>query len=229
MEKRAMYRYLRFVILASAVVLAPWPSAAQVLIDPHGQSSVSGPALNVALSFSEIEYDADRGVEGEVERTILGAALAFPLQSPLDMYAELGYIAEAELEGSRSDGDGVLFGGGLRGLVFRQNLLTLHARGGFRFIFEDYGSGTDGELAELELGLVGRYEVRPKLGLYGGIDLIPFSDGDLEVGNRKVDIERDDPIGLRFGAEYGFNGIVLNAELALISEEAFIFRVSFPI
>lgn len=202
---------------------------AQVLIHPRPQADASGLDADIVLSLSEVDYDADRGHGGKVDRTILGGALSFPLAANLDLYGELGYIAEAELSNSNDDGDGVVVGGGVRALLFQQNQLSIYGRGGFRFIYEDYGHQTDGEIAEIELGGIVRYDLGGNLGVYGGLDAIPYSDGEIEVGNTKTDIERDDILGLRFGFDAKVQRVLLNAEIALISEEAFILRIGLPL
>ncbi|MCB0323575.1 MAG: hypothetical protein KDD69_08375, partial [Bdellovibrionales bacterium] len=167
---------------------------------------------------------------GDIERTIIGAGFGYGLTPVVDLYGELGYIAEAELEDVDDDDDGFLFGGGFRGIVYHQSQFSLHGRGGFRFITEDYGDDADGDLTEVELGLVARYAVNRQLGIYGGLDLVPFSDGDIDVsGGGSADIERDDLLGVRLGIEGQLEGIGLNAEFGLVSEEAFIFRATIPL
>jgi hypothetical protein len=180
------------------------------------------------LSLSEIEYELDGGGDGEIERTILGGAFGFGLGPRLDLYIEGGYIVEAELENGSDDGDGFLIGSGIRGIIYKENHFEFFGKGGVRYITEDYGSSIDGDIFELELAGVARYAVRNKLGVYGGVDLIPYSDGEIEIGRGDADIERDDLIGLRFGVEGTVNSVILNAEVALVSEEALILRATFP-
>ncbi len=90
---------------------------AQLLINPQQQLNSSNLDLDIALSFSEIEYDADGVRDAEVERTIIGAGLSLPLNDTLNLYGELGYIAKAELSNTGDDGDGILFGSGVRSVL----------------------------------------------------------------------------------------------------------------
>ena len=122
-----------------------------------------------------------------------------------------------------------LLGAGLRGVVYKEGQVSIHPRGGFRLIMEEYGGGVESELVELELGIVARFAVDNRLAFYGGLDLIPLSEGEIDFGNRDTDIDRDDRLGLRLGAEFGFQRMSLNGELALVSEEAFILRLKFPL
>lgn len=205
------------------------PAKAQLLINPQQQLQSSSLDLQLALSFSEVEYDAGGVRDAEVERSILGAAVSLPLQENLDLYGELGYIAKAELSNSSDDGDGFLFGSGLRSVLYRQKQLSVHGRAGFRFIFEDYGNGVDGEEAEVELGAVARYDVGNQIGVYAGLELVPFSDGEFEFNDRTVDIDRDDILGFRLGLDAQIDELTLGAEVALLSEEAFMLRLGIPL
>ena len=87
------------------LLLLPSAAFAQLIVDPQGDVGAENVELNTVLSFSEIEYDADGRGGGEVERTILGISAAYGLQPSLDLYGELAYILEAELENG-SDDDG---------------------------------------------------------------------------------------------------------------------------
>src|SRR5690606_4162026 len=136
---------------------------------------------------------------------------------------------EAELEDFDDDDDGIPIGGGLRGAIYTERQVSVHARGGFRYIREDYGPGAAGDLLELETGIVARYALSDRFGAYGGVDLVPYSDGEVEAGPADTDIERDDIIGLRLGADFRLDPVVINAEFGLISEDSFVLRVTLPI
>lgn len=217
-----------YLALTAAIFFAG-SAQAQLLIHSQESNTRTGVALNAAVSFSEIEYDGDRGSEGDVERSIIGLGLTLPLSSIVELYGEFGYIAEADLQETRGDGDGFLVGGGLRGTLLRRDRLSLLGRGGFRFITEDYGSGLDADIGEVDLGLTARFAANRDLGLYGGLDFIPYSDGELDTGAGDVDFDRDKRIGLRFGADYKIQSVTLNGEFSLISEEALILRLTFPL
>lgn len=219
-------KYAFFAALSLTIAL---PASAQVLVAPQVVAPEGRLDVDAVLSLSEIEYDFDRGGDGEVERSILGAALGYGLGPNLNLYGELGYILEAELEHSDDDGDGVLLGGGVRGQLYQQNKFTLNGFGGLRLIFEDYGDGADGELLEIPLGLLGRYAVHRDFGLYGGVDVVPISEGELDVPGGDRDFDRDNPLGLRFGVDFALEPVLLNAEVAVISEEAFTLRAVFPL
>lgn len=214
-----------------ALLLSASSVGAQLLVDHQAKPRNGGMILTPSLSFSDIEYDVDGGGDVEVERSILGAALSYGVHPAFNVYGELGYIVEAEVENSRSDGDGVLLGAGLNGEFFRQGQFSGHWLAGVHYLNEDYGSGADGDVFELMLAATGRMQVIPEAGLYAGLELIPLSDGEVEArGGRGTDVDRDNPIGLRLGADYTFeNGFRLNAEAAVLSEEVLLLRFSLPI
>jgi hypothetical protein len=181
------------------------------------------------LSFSSIDYDQDRGGGNvSVDRTILGLAGALGLNRSMDAYGEIGYVVESELEDGGDD-DGFLLGGGVKGMLHQDGRFSLFGSAGVRFVTEEYGGGAEGEFFEVPLGLIARGQVRPDFGLYAGLDVIPYSDGELDFRRGSTDVDRDDPVGMRLGADYKLDRAIINAEFALISEEAFILRVGFPI
>ena len=212
------------VILCMAVNIA---SAQQLTPTQHknDEGKWTGSPL---LSLSEIEYEVDGGGDGEIERTILGGAFGYGLGPLLDLYIEGGYILEAELGSGSDDGDGFLLGSGVRGIIYSENHFEFFGKGGVRYISEDYGDSVDGDILDVELAGVARYALKNNLGVYGGVDLIPYSDGEIEIGRGDADIERDDILGLRIGVEGTVNSVILNAELALVSEEGLILRATFP-
>ena len=212
-----------------AQVFCAQPAAAQVLVDHQALDAPGKIDVAPVLSFSSIEYEGDSRGGAEIERTILGLSAGYGLSPDLNAFGELGYSVESSFEDGGDDDDGFILGTGLRGVIARQDKLSLRGYGGLRYINEEYGGDSKGNLFEVYGGLVARGQVRQEIGLYLGIDIVPFSDGEIESGNREFDIERDDLIGLRLGGDYAIKGIVLSAEFPLISEEGFTFRVNFPL
>ncbi len=206
-------------------------ASAQLIVTPHGDVRDQQIDLTVALSGSEIEYELeDSGGSADIDRTIVGIAAAFGLSPVLDLYGEFGYIVEAEVEGADGDDDGALLGAGVRGVMYKQDGLSVHGLAGVRFISEEYGDGVEGELFELPLSVVLSGKVDPNFQLYGGLDLVPISEGDVDFpGAGSADIERDDIIGVRFGGDYSWPSLTLNLEVALVSEESFTARLTFPL
>ena len=200
---------------------------AQLLVDPHIKTNPDKFDLNIGLSFSEVEYDVDGGGDTSVDRRIIGVAGAYGLTGSTDLYGELGYIIEAEPENGNDD-DGFLLGLGVRGNLLVEDEVSVIGRAGLRAISESYGGGVDADIFELELGAVGRFDLNRDLSLYAGVDLFPFTEGEVDTGRSDVDFDRDDLLGLRFGADYRLEKLAFVAELALIGEEAFVLKVRLP-
>ena len=213
------------------VLLTGSTALAQLLVDHQAKAAVDGFVLTPSLSFSEIEYDIDNRGDTDVERSILGVALAFGLTNAVDMYAELGYIAEAELEGRSDDGDGFMFGAGVKAVIYREGNFSIHAIVGAHHLREDYGTNSDADLFELQALATARGQFTQQFGGYAGLEVVPISAGDIDRSGRgDVDFERDDRVGLRLGADYTFgNGVKINPEVALVSETLFALRVSIPL
>ena len=200
---------------------------AQMLVAPQLKSGVQQLTLIPSLSFSDVDYHFDHGGTTDVERTILGIAGSYGLDKQLDLYGELGFSARSKLD-SGDDGQGLLLGGGVKGLFYERGKLSILGLAGVRYLTEDYGGGRDGQFFEVPLALIFRGQLQPEIGIYGGVDVLPWTDGEIDGGRGSSDLERDDVVGLRLGADYRIERIILNAEVSLISEESFLLRLAIP-
>ena len=221
---------MRLVLLFLLCILNASTASAQLIVDHQAKANQGQLQLSPALLFSEAEYDPDGGGSQDIERKIFGLAFGYGVHPSLDVYAELGYIIESELESVRDDDDGFMLGFGVRGQLYQQNAFKLKGFAGARYVDEEYGNGIEGSLWELYSGITGRWELSREVGLYGGFDLIPYTDGEVDSRVGSQDFDRDDPIGIRVGADFTLNnGVRLNGEIALISDESFILRATFPL
>ena len=201
-------------------------ASAQMIVDHQAIAGEGQFDLTPALIFSEIEYEDD----AEVERNILGLSFDYGVSDILDVYGEIGYIVEAELEGVSDDDDGLVLGGGVKGDLYNEDIYTVTGLAGIRYINEDYGDGFEGDVVEVQLNVTGRGQVSNELGLYLGIDIYPFSDGEVDFPGGDRDLDRDTIVGLRFGGDYQLEGSVrINLEAALVSEETLTLRATFPL
>ncbi len=211
-------------LLIFLTLFAASSASAQLLVSPHTKALKGELDLIATISIAEIEYEADIGEDFDVDRFILGVGGVYGLNEFLDIYLELGFSLESELN-SGNDDTGIVIGTGLKGVVYRQDRFSVIARGGARFIDEDYGNGGDGTIVDLELGAIGRYALQNNFVIYGGVDLYPISEG--EIGD--IDIERESIIGLRAGAAYRFDAFSVNGEIGILGEEGFMIRAKFPL
>lgn len=213
------------ILLALIICFVCSPAMAQVLIPHQSMPGMHNADVQGTLMLSDVEYDFDAGGDAEIERTIVGISSSYGLNQSLSMFGEFGLIAESEIENSRDDGNGFLLGAGLKGPLMYQGRFSVTGFGGIRFIDEDYGDSVDGQLFELHGGVVGRYALEKNLGVYAGLDIIPFSDGEVDAPGGKSDFERDNILGLRLGIDFLIQEVQVNTEVALVSEEAFVIRI----
>lgn len=221
---------IKFLSALSLVgLLVPVTGSAQTLVETHTTAGRGNSDLGFVLMQSEIEYDVDGGGEGEVERRLIGASFSHGVDESIDIYGEVAYIIEAEAEASSDDGDGFLLGVGVKGLLHQDQQFSVVGRGGFRYIDEDYGGSSDATIYEIELGAIASYALTDRSNLYGGIDIYPISEGELDGNFGDTDFERDDFLSVRFGSDIGLGRVSINPEIAFIGEQAFMLRVKFPL
>jgi hypothetical protein len=140
----------------------------------------------------------------------------------VDLFADLGFALESELDDVSGDGDGFFLAIGVKGLVYQQSDLRIFTGARLQWVNEDYGSGADGELLEVGLDGTAAFRLVDNLDAYLGIEIFPYTDGELKWRNRDADLERDNIVGMHLGAQYDFpENWYLRADFALISEEAF--------
>lgn len=241
----------RILVGLFTVGLAIGTASAQLLVDPSSKVDTGKIEVGAMMNVGKTEYEADGGGSGDIKRTIIGAYGAYGINDMIDAYGGIGLIAKAKPEDSDESGSGFVFGGGVRAAVFSQDKLTVMVYGELHYISEDYGeyseSGTipyrgpwsithtiKGSGMELAGGALAKYAVTPEVTVYGGLELVPFSsleiEDDVEVtgldpddydAGGSTDVSRDSMFGIRFGATYQMQAILLRAELAMVSEQTF--------
>lgn len=211
------------VVVAVAVCLAAGSAWAQLIVDPAQQAAAGRIEAGGVLSMSTIEYEVDGGTgiggDADIDRTIIGAYGASGVSDMLDIYGALGIIAKAEVDGADDSGTGFLLAGGGRMDVMDISMLDILLYAQAEYISEDYGDGVDGTILEISGGVVGRYALAQGANVYGALDLIPFSDGEVEMSGFTTDFERDSLFGIRLGGNYDLGNFWIRGELALMGEE----------
>ena len=172
-----------------------------------------------------------------MERTWLSFHDAVSLTDRLELLAAIAAILKAEAEGFDDEGDGFALAGGLRYRVWQQDASALQAYGQFLYLEEDYGHIDNGSVrqdreatsSELTLGMLYLHEFAGQVTLFGGVELIPYSDGELEITidnpvqriSEDLDAERDDIVGARMGLRAVLGSVIVQGEVALGHEESF--------
>lgn len=239
----------RVVVAAVFTMFSGVVTQAQMLGNPISRAPADQLYGEAALRFGETEYD-----KGTIKRNMLTASLARGVAEHTDVYVGLGYSIKSELDGEPVDGSGMALGIGARHLIRQVDKALVSVYGELRYLSDDLGSlsesfdeynvsvDVESTLTEVAIGVVGVYAVDNRLKVYGALELVPFSDGEVEISvdsnipsyyyywydlddvieseEGKFSFERDSMIGIRLGAEYAIsNELKLQGEVSIINEQ----------
>ena len=168
------------------------------------------------MLFSEVDYE--NGSRFDIERKLLAVDYAVPAGDDFDYIGMFGLSIDSELE--TEDGTGLLFGGGVRFLVHEEGPLRVTGYGGLVHVRDSMGD-VDFSIFEFHGGGAFAYRATTKLTPYAAIGIVPFSDGEVEVGSASADIERDDYLTIRLGASFYTRSYLLHSELTFGGEQNF--------
>lgn len=206
------------VALICLVTVAP----AQLIVDTSHQAPMGRGEIGGATSFSKIDYKTNDslllGDSKAIKRFVLGGYAAFGMTEKSDLFGTVGLILNAEGDDASDSGSGFLLAGGGRIDVMDIADVDLSAYAQLEIIVEDYGSESDGNLMEIAVGVVGKTALNEQIDVFAAFDLFPFSDGNIDVGPRSADFERDSLFGVRMGGSLDLGDFWLRGELALIGE-----------
>lgn len=220
------------VVLAAGLLVAS--ADAQLLTDVAGKAEDGQIETGGAFCFSETDYDSGDLNDPSVKRLTVGAYAAYGLMEWIDVFGSAGYIINAEPDDWSGSGSGFIVAGGARSAGFDLDPITVRGFGQLGYISEDYGSSNvqgvgdaDGEATILEflIGALAEYAANDELSFFGGLEIVPWSDGTVDTKgrgwSRDFDIERDNRFGIRAGGRYRFDAWWVRAEVTLIDEMAF--------
>jgi hypothetical protein len=209
-------------------------AAAQTLVDPVMASGREKVRAGGYFGQAKITYEGHHD-DFDIERTILGGDVAYGATPDVDVYGLLGFIAKTEVEDLDDDGKGFLFGFGVRGRVYQQGRLRSSVYGQLVWTNEEVDGSqgaTDYSLKistqALHVGGIAGFAVAQRFMPYAGLEIVPYNDGEWRYkpkggGGSKEDIDRDDILNLKFGAEVGFGqSTAVRAELTLLGETTFV-------
>jgi hypothetical protein len=202
-------------VLAAAVLVQS--ASAQLLIDPSGKAEVGQIEVAASLILNEIEYEIANSAESDIEYTVIGAQAAYALNEMVDVFGALGFIAKAESD--TDDGDGFMLAGGVRAAVATMNAVAISAYAQVQYLSEDFDNDVEATVKELLLGVTGSYMLNDIVKLYGGLELVPYSDGEVETPRGDADVERDAMFTVRVGGTADVSGVLVRAELSLLAEQ----------
>jgi len=238
-------------IVSIAIALASlqtWnitPSYGQLLFNPAGKTEQGSSEGTLGLGFFKADYESTlEGIKstGYIERKFLFGSLAFGLNDSVDVIIGGAFSYKVETEDFAADDSGYILGGGLRAKLWHEKQNAVHLYSQLNYIDEEYG--TEPETAtlfavessssglELILGLL-FVHTGENFKLYGGVELIPYSDIDFDVRiygtdrrgfmdvTEKLDVERDDIFSIKLGGLFDIGNADLLADVTLIGERTF--------
>lgn len=226
------------IVVTGAAILTGAQANAQMLSNPTLKSAAGANHVGASFAVSSLDYTAEGIGELEVERKIIGFELSTGLNGYLDGFVQAGITTSGtaaiqEKKGVETLGgaSGLMLGVGTRGVVFRDesgfasvfgllNFTQDTFEGKIRSSEEAVDIKTD--LTDIHLGALYNLDYAPDLKPYAGIEVIFASEGKVrtsrELGNLSQDLERENDLSLRFGANIDLDKSVLRPEVILLGE-----------
>jgi hypothetical protein len=224
---RLGFRLMLATVLGSTTPAWAYNSVAGVR---DGQTRFTG-----GLLLQDAEYEFETGnTEFDVEGDIVTLGVKSGLSSSFALGAGLGLMLDGELgrQGTVGDGEGYrLFVDGdleftrLGGSTLLGTFILTHDR----FSFDDPGD-VDFTMTEIKAGVLVLRRIQ-HVSLYGGLDVILFSDGEVDDGRPDpLEAERSSRLNLRLGLAFAVNSSIdLRADLHLLNEQSLFFGADFRI
>lgn len=191
----------------------------QILVDTTIVNK--GLGLGPSLSFSQVGYEDKDGNSFTIKRKTLGLGLVADLDGTVGLLAQAGYTFDNDIEDTDFKGNGFMAGIGLNFLMYSGHRLHLLGYGLLNYVsdhFETKNFKQDFEVMDIHFGSLLLLQATRMLGVYGGLDLVPYSDGSLGT-KVKTTIKRERIISLKFGLELGLPKAIVKPEITLIGEK----------
>lgn len=183
-------------------LLAAAPSQAEILYNPAISVGTDRAAGGVSLTKSKVGMQTKSSFD--IERTILGFEYHYGISQALHIIGQAGYATKVEYEDIDDTGHGYILGGGVSWEVHRSGANRYLVHGVLNYLSDDVHSGDlKTNLMEIHMGGLATHAVKNNFEIYGGLDLVPYSDGDLKIrGFKSVSVERDTLFNLRLGMQF---------------------------
>lgn len=181
------------------------------------------------LVISDVNYEGESGGDFDIERKIIGGDYTIPIDRDMNFTLQAGLIFDAESDGSSNDGQGFQFGGGGRMKLHATRTMRLLGFGLVNYTTENYDGPGDPSLSliDIHLGVTARFIISRTISPYAGLELALYSDGDIESGSAKADIERDDLILINLGVIVPMDAAELFFEITIGGEQTLTFGATF--
>lgn len=218
-----MKKILYKLVFAAAVAVAFNPAHAELFVNPVTKNKTGAGEGSIHFGSSSVDYEVG-GNSSDIDRTYIGVTYAHGLNRSFDIYGTFSLTLESEVENSTTDGDGYIFGGGIRAGIPNDLGVAINGYGQLLLIDEDYGGSVDGEEMAIMLGAVASKAIDSKIKIYGGLEFNLYSDMDIGT----TDADRDDFLGVRLGVNFNFGNVLMNVNTALMHETGIFISASQP-
>lgn len=195
-------------------------------------SLTGGDRFTGGLLLQDTSYDIGGDDAADVEGTILVGGYKASLTPRFSLGGGVGIMIDGEIGSSQKadDGQGFRLFADLAYEAHRFDKNKIIVTGSLshdRFGFEIADNDVDFTVTELKGGAVFMHSV-DGFDLYGGMEFVLLSDGEVEVANTDTDADRDDRLNLRLGALYNLNNYVaLKADLLIVGEQTLLLGADF--
>jgi hypothetical protein len=224
-----MVRLIKYIL--SGLLLVGGTAGAQILVDT-AKPTGTGFGLGPTLAISNVEYENEDGNTFEVDRKTIGLGIVGNVTRSVAILFQAGHTFESEFEDSDIEGEGYMIGGGLSFLMYGRGRLSLVGYTLLNYVSDSFGKKKpkiDMDVMDLHIGFLPVVRANSVVSLYAGVDLVPYSDGQIEFKDSKIDIERENMANLKLGMLFTLPDVTLKPEVTLIGEKSFAFMATFEI
>lgn len=213
------------------------PLALFALGEAQAQTAVQSPnRLTGGLLLQDTSYETSDNFDVEGNLLVVGYKAA--LNNKFSLGGGLGLMFDGEIGNGPKVGDGNgfrLFGEGQfdfaqkGATTFSGTFALIHDQ----FKFSENDLDVDFSITEIKIGGLAIHRIR-EFSLYGGLEVILYSNGSLESSaygiSYEADAERDDRLNLRLGAAFAIDrALDIRADLLLLGEQTILFGVDYKI
>ncbi len=200
----------------------------------RADTSIEPNRLTAGLVLQSTGYEDDDGHSFDVDGQILEVGYKGALSPKFSLGGGLGLMVDGEegdtLKLKNGEGFRLWVDGQFEAHKFDNNkILVTGTLVHDSFKFKRDGFSSDFAVTELKVGGLFLHQAR-EFSLYGGLEVVAYSHGTVDVPGANIDINRDDRVNVRLGASFNATRSVdLRAEVLLIGEETVLLAADFAL
>ncbi|RYZ54072.1 MAG: hypothetical protein EOP07_16655 [Proteobacteria bacterium] len=199
----------------------------------HANTAIDGTnRFTGGLLLQDTSYETDDSFD--VEGQLLVGGYKAAINPKFSIGGGIGLMIDGEIGDGAQVGDGSgfrLFGDAQYEIhrINQNKILLTGTLSHDRFSFSEGQADIDFTITEFKIGGLFLHEVRD-FSLYAGLELVAYSDGEVESGNFNADANRDDRLNIRLGASFNATPkFALRGDLLLIGEQTLLLAADFAL